>query len=426
MNPLFPDEPAKDDQHGVHYLLPRADNRIEPAGTSTNPAADLIRSKIEALYLKEPNARQEAAEVEHLRPLRSKHQEFMHRLTTSGMSLAEIQSAWHTYYNQLSDTDKREVWQEFYAANAQRRSTEPAAAQAQEQPPLAPKTHEAHPQVVISHHEPPAAPTQTTDRRSIATIKKQVLKRVRAQSKAREKAHQHLQSLAFGLGLGALVLLIFLFGLFNEMVIAPFIKPSSLVDATPIILSTDSPAPSEAPEVIIPKINVQIPIIYGGNSLAEKDIQTALNDGVFHYPTTAAPGQNGNAAYFGHSSNNIFNKGKYKFAFVRLHELEPGDIFYLTYEKKVYTYKVYTKKIVNPDETWVLGPVAGKTATAALITCDPPGTTLHRLVVWGEQISPDANGNTVAAQPSQALQKQDLPGKGPSAWSRFWSWVTPW
>jgi sortase A len=434
MNPLFPDETSKDGQRDKHYLLPRTDNhRIEPTGEgndSANPAVDLIRRKINALYAKEPNARQEAAEVKQIHPPRSKHQQFMYELTTSGKSLAEIQSAWHQYYNALPDDEKREVWQEFYSANAERRkATEATPAQTASESfgveAIEPQETHTKP-IVVSHPEPTIETAKKKDHRSMATIKKQVVKRVRAQGRAQEKARQHLQSLAFGLGLGGLVLLIFLFGLFNELVIAPFIKPSSRVEATPIILNTDAPAPSETPEVIVPKINVQIPVLYGSTSVVEKDIQEALNDGVFHYPTTAAPGQNGNAAIFGHSSNNIFNKGKYKFAFVRLNELEPGDIFYLTYNKKVFTYKVYGKKVVEPNETWVLGPVEGKTATAALITCDPPGTTLRRLVVWGEQISPDSNGNTTAAQPSEALQNQDLPGKGPSAWSRFWRWITPW
>src|SRR5690606_31253571 len=187
-----------------------------------------------------------------------------------------------------------------------------------------------------------------------------------------------------------------LFGLFNEMVIAPFIRPGSAA-ATPIILDVNAPAPNDKSEVIIPKINAQLPVVYGSQSIAEGDVQKALENGVFHYPTTAEPGQDGNVAIFGHSSNNIFNQGKYKIAFVLLRELEPGDIFYLTHEGTVYTYKVYSKRVINPDETWVLGPVEGKQATAALITCDPPGSTRKRLVVWGEQISPDPGGNRAAA-----------------------------
>jgi sortase A len=417
MNPIFTDDPSQreDDQS---YLLPQGQRHITPPHQirgDANPAADLIRRKIDALYAEEPNARKELQEAEAKRPPRSKHQQYMHDLSMSGRSLAEIQTAWHQYYAGLSDPEKRAVWQEFYSANKQHA-------------PLPPKQTFQQSNVVVSHHETPQATPlpQANDRRSIASIKKQILKHVRASNSAQIKAKQHLQSLAFGVGLGALILLIFLFGLFNEIVITPFIRPSSNVNsATPIILSSEGIAPSANPEVIVPKINVQLPVIYGSQSIKEEDIQNALLNGVYHYPTTALPGQQGNAAYFGHSSNNIFNKGNYKFAFVLLHELEPGDIFYLTHDQKVYAYKVYDKKIVNPTDTWVLNPVPGKAATATLITCDPPGTSLHRLVVWGEQISPDPAVNAIAAAPSPALANEPLPGNGPNALTKIWRALTP-
>jgi LPXTG-site transpeptidase (sortase) family protein len=417
MNPLFSDEPFEDDKENSYVLSRSNKSHVRPLSHVDNPAVEMIRHKIDAMYGHEPNARQEMTELEQLRTPRTKHQEFMHKLTVSGKSMAEIQAAWHTYYASLSDAQKHQVWQEFYQANANARQHN-AVAERQPHPAL------PHGQIVVSHHQEPENQPPKPDRRSVASIKKELLQRVRSSHSAQQKARQNLQSLAFGLGLGALTLLIVLFGLFNELVITPFIRPGSAA-ATPIILNTDAPAPSATPEVIIPKLNAQLPVIYGGQSLAEAEVQKALNDGVFHYPTTATPGQNGNVAIFGHSSNNIFNKGKYKFAFVLLRELEPGDIFYMTYAGKVYTYKVYSKKIVNPEDTWILGPAEGKTATATLITCDPPGTTRHRLAVWGEQISPDPTANNSTATPSEALQTQALPDNGPSVWTRFWHWLNP-
>ncbi len=416
MNPLFPEEPTNSLDESS-YLLPRGGKQeIKPPAHGENSAVTMIRHKIAALYANEPNAKQEVAEVARVHPPRSKHQEFMYRLTTSGRSMAEIQTAWHDYYTHLPDPEKHQVWQEFYHANAKKRE---AVAQTIPTPPAA---DPSKPVVVIHEIETPAP--RKADLRSAKGIKRAILKRIRSGEGAHKKAKQHLQSLAFGIGMGALALLIALFGLFNELIIAPFIRPGS-ASAAPIILNVDGPAPSSTPEVIIPKLNAQLPVIYGGQSLDEREVQNALEGGVYHYPTTATPGQNGNVAIFGHSSNNIFNKGKYKFAFVLLHEMEPGDIFYLTYEGKVYAYKVFSKKVVNPDETWVLGAVEGKTATAALITCDPPGSTRHRLVVWGEQVSPDPVGNTVTAEPSDALQTQNLPDNGPSMWRRFTSWINP-
>jgi len=167
-------------------------------------------------------------------------------------------------------------------------------------------------------------------------------------------------------------------------------------------------------------------VIYGVGSNAESTIQKNLENGVVHYPSTEVPGQQGNVAIFGHSSNNIFNKGKYKFAFVLLHELKAGDTFYLTYNKQVFAYKVIVRKIVDPSEVGVLDNVPGQAATATLITCDPPGTTLHRLVVIGEQISPDpltnSAGNDEAGTTPGATTTR-LAGNGPTLWSRFWNWL---
>jgi LPXTG-site transpeptidase (sortase) family protein len=187
-------------------------------------------------------------------------------------------------------------------------------------------------------------------------------------------------------------------------------------------LGTDNVAPTTDPEVIIPKINVEIPVNYSETSTDEATIENDLKDGIVHYPTTSLPGQNGNTAFFGHSSNNIFNKGKYKFAFVLLHELVPGDVFYLTNNGKVYAYKVFSKTVVEPSEVGVLDPVEGHTATATLITCDPPGTSLHRLVVVGDQISPDPTGNgqstALAGGSSSAISQ--IVGNGPTLWTRWW------
>jgi LPXTG-site transpeptidase (sortase) family protein len=215
-----------------------------------------------------------------------------------------------------------------------------------------------------------------------------------------------------------LVLIIFLFGFFNEVIIAPFIQPSRHAAATPLIVSNTVSA-TATPEVIIPKINVEIPVDYSQTTTDESQIENALENGVVHYPTTVLPGQNGNTAFFGHSSNNIFNKGKYKFAFVLLHELGNGDTFYLTYNSKVYAYKVISKTIVEPNNVGVLGPVPGQTATATLITCDPPGTSLHRLIVVGQQISPDPAGNSEASNSTtSSTATTNLPGNGPTLLGR--------
>jgi LPXTG-site transpeptidase (sortase) family protein len=427
-------------------------NPVIPEITSTTPhteqsqtaAVDLIRRKVAALYTDEPDIKEEleTAVQPHTPP--SKHQQFMQSLSSSGKSLAEIQTAWHEYYVALTDEEKHEVWREFYQSNTREASAyttyvtkQQAAREAARHAPLSeedlpddPDVTLGAPRAVVGDYLPTLnyeARKKRREGRSKDRIKQQLLDKVNISAETQSKAKQHVQSLVFGLGTGLVVLLIFLFGFFNEVFIAPFIQPSRHVSATPIIISDDTIAAGDTTEVIIPKINVQIPTVFDEKSVNESSVQSALERGVSHYPTTALPGQQGNTAFFGHSSNNIFNKGKYKFAFVLLHELVPGDIFYLTYNKVVYTYRVYDKKIVPPSEVSVLNNVPGKTATATLITCDPPGTSTNRLVVWGEQISPDASGAPTAtpAVPADSDQSSptELPSEGPTLWGRFWRWV---
>jgi len=376
-----------------------------PDGTPGVLAADVIRDKVARLYAAEPDVAQELNEAQAASQ-RSPHQQFMYSLSTSGKDLATIQTEWHNYYQNLPNDEKHRVWQEFYSSQSQVTGQLPT------------------PHVVAEHKQQARSgsqmskPPKLRDARSSKEIQTALRNSVTAGGKL--EAKHHIQSLLFGLGMGLIVVIIFLFGFFNEVIISPFIQPGRVAADTPLIVNSSSVAPSATPEVIIPKINVEIPVNYSETSTDESTIENDLESGIVHYPTTALPGQNGNTAFFGHSSNNIFNKGKYKFAFVLLHTLVPGDTFYLTYNGKVYVYKVITKTVVDPSDVGVLNPIAGQTATATLITCDPPGTSLHRLVIVGQQISPDPGGNTAAsATTNSSRQGSALPGNGPTAWSRF-------
>ncbi len=411
--------------------------------TSSQAAVELIRRKVAALYNDEPEATVEpptattSAPAVPTPPSISKHQQFMQALTTSGKPLAHIQTEWHNYYISLPDHEKHDVWREFYTQNSRQPSAYTQfALQAAQQEPAKPGTPTDLPSVispsfrtpgapraVVSEHLPKTDYAARKERRSRSQIKKQILGKVNVSAETQAKAKEHFRSLVFGITTGVIVLVVALFGFFNEMFIAPFVQPSRHVSATPIIVSNDSIAASETPEVIIPKINVQIPVIYDLGTTAENAVQKGLEGGVVHYSTTVKPGEQGNAAVFGHSSNNIFNKGRYKFAFVLLHELQPGDTFFLTYNKTVYTYRVFDKKVVPPTEVSVLDKVEGKTATAALITCDPPGTSTNRLVVLGEQISPDPAGATAPNVPTDTSTPTTLPSEGPTLLGRFWRWL---
>jgi LPXTG-site transpeptidase (sortase) family protein len=433
---INPNDPNPDEaQPG--YLMPNKKSADihpvdQPDKADRDAAAAVIRRKLASIYSNEPDASEELAEAEVPQP-HSKHQEFMHELSSSGKSLAEIQTEWHHYYVTLPDDEKHQVWQEFYASNAAasqyhkqvpKPTVQPQAASFSESGVVV-SNHiqdQIQPKMLAVHPAKPKKVPKTKVGRSTATIKKTIVKHATANGKL--KAKHHVQSLIFGLSMGFVVILVFLFGFFNEFFLAPFIQPSRHASATPLILSNDGVAPTATPEVIIPKINVEIPVNFDETSTNESTIENDLESGVVHYPTTVLPGQNGNTAFFGHSSNNIFNKGKYKFAFVQLHTLVPGDTFYITNAGKVFVYKVITKDIVSPSNVSVLGAVSGQTATATLITCDPPGTSLNRLIIVGQQISPDVASNTpnpeATTGSTSVVGPASLPGNGPTLWTRFW------
>lgn len=370
-----------------------------------NAAADLIRSKLSLLYDAEPDAKDELKEADAPSTHHSKHQFYMHELGQSGKSLAEIQTAWHNYYIALPDDEKHQVWQEFYQEH-DRRNKVPA------QVPLA----EPLPEVPIKPAEPKPKPYTPSPTKNVSEIKDQLLRRVRTRSKQKGG---HIKSLLFGLSSGLIVIVILLFSFFNEKFIAPFISPSKTVSDTQIIIDPNSAVASNEPKIIIPKINAELPVIYTEPSIDEKAVQNALQDGVLHYGTTPNPGELGNGTIFGHSSNNILNKGKYKFAFVLLNRLENGDTFIIQKDGKRYVYRIFDKKVVKPEDVSILSDSKGKPATFSLVTCDPPGTSINRLVVTGEQITPDPMSNVASSAPANQAAPRQLPGNAPSLWKRL-------
>ena len=194
-------------------------NSIDPKQNEiagSDEAANVIRAKIDALYDNEPDAKQEAQDsVDAVvsGEKRSKHQQYMYELSTSGKSLADIQTAWHNYYVGLPDKEKHEVWQEFYEEHGKKKTEGPVS----ETPP--------------NHHTPkPQKNAEETEanERSVADVKNDIIRRAFKDSKIAK--NHHVRSLVFGFGMGSIVVLIILFGFFNERFVAPFI--THLVEAS--------------------------------------------------------------------------------------------------------------------------------------------------------------------------------------------------
>lgn len=122
----------------------------------------------------------------------------------------------------------------------------------------------------------------------------------------------------------------------------------------------------------IPKIDLLVPVVEGTDS---QDIKYAVG----HFKNTDMPGTTGNFAVAGHRSytyNEYFN---------RLDELINGDIIKVkTKDGKQYTYEVFEKIVVEPEETSVL--MSTEEPIITLVTCTPIRVATHRLIVKGKLI----------------------------------------
>lgn len=189
--------------------------------------------------------------------------------------------------------------------------------------------------------------------------------------------------------------------------------------STTTIEDTKSPSSVTGPLLTIPAIGAGAPIVFEP-SFAEWKVQVALRSGVVHYGTTASPGQNGNVVILGHSSGQAWAPGDYKFVFTLLNKLQKDDLIYLDYNDTRYTYKVTTSVVVSPTDTSQIQPTS--TPTLSLVTCTPVGTSLNRLIVHAEQISPSptkATTDQTVVTPAPAVPTE-LPGSDHvSLWQRI-------
>ena len=235
------------------------------------------------------------------------------------------------------------------------------------------------------------AGTDQYDRKqAMNELRNRLLKQVESSAKKARKS-RHFAPIAATLG----VLLIFGFLQFNQVLIAnvkAYVTPGS-IDPQNIIVDPDSTV-EVGPEarLVIPKINVDTPVFY--DVPTDKISQdAAMEDGVAHFPIPGAnshPGEVGNTVLSGHSSNDVFAPGDYKFIFMQLDKLQIGDTIYANYEGTRYTYVVTEKKEVAPTDVKALIYETDK-PEMTLITCVPIGTALRRLLVTAEQIYPETS-----------------------------------
>ncbi len=250
-------------------------------------------------------------------------------------------------------------------------------------------------------------------------LRQKLLEKVQTSAKKVRKSHHFIPITS-----AIVVMLIFAFLQFNRILISnvvAYVSPGSIDPQNIVIDPNLDINVGPEPKLIIPKINVDVPVFYDvGNDYSSQ--MSAMKNGVAHFAIPGAsshPGQIGNTVVAGHSSNDLLDTGDYKFIFAQLDKLNAGDSIYANYNSKRYTYTVTSKVVVEPDDVSKL-VYDTKKPVLTLVTCTPLGTSLHRLLVIAEQTSPDPSASQAA--PATATTNQStspLPGNSPTFFERL-------
>lgn len=117
----------------------------------------------------------------------------------------------------------------------------------------------------------------------------------------------------------------------------------------------------------IAKIDLALPILNDTDEIS-------LKKGAGHLKGTSVLGEIGNsvvAAHRGHSYGRLFN---------RLNEVDIEDEIIIKTQKGIYTYRVFDKKIVKPNDLSVLDS-NDQEKILTLITCEPILNPTHRIII---------------------------------------------
>ena len=258
--------------------------------------------------------------------------------------------------------------------------------------------------------------------RVLAKFKKDISAKARQQTEKIRKSRHFVPIFS-----AIIVVVLFLFLQYNRLILASveaYVAPGNSNAVQAIYSPNSSNSVSQEPKLIIPKINVDVPVVYGvGNDNISQ--LRAMEKGVAHFSipgANAVPGQNGNTVLSGHSSNDLFDKGDYKFIFAQLDKLKQGDVIYANYNGKRYTYNVTKTEVVMPNQVNRV-QVGTDKPMLTLITCVPLGTAEKRLLVFAEQVSPDPNSAEKPIEQNSSENKEvTLPRNSLTFFERLFSW----
>lgn len=312
-------------------------------------------------------------------------------------------SAWQNYYQQY--------FYRYYAGHLSQKDAEVRAAKA--------VAEHARSEAEKASSKSNETDGVLTEDEALDTLRGQIRSKVSESAKKVRKSRHFMPVIA-----GLSVMLIFLALQYNTQIVGAlsgFVSPGS-IDPTDIIVDTSIDVPvGEESRLIIPKINVNEPIIWDAKNDQASQLK-AMESGVAYFGVPGAnsrPGQVGNTPLAAHSANNLLEAGDHKFVFVHLPMLVEGDTVYVTYKEVRYTYKVTKKREVQPNDVASL-VYTGDKPVITLITCVPVGHASRRLLVTAEQISPDPDAASKAPESStNTTEPAQMTGNSPTLFERI-------
>ena len=266
--------------------------------------------------------------------------------------------------------------------------------------------------------------SSSEESKGIADELKLRIRKKATESAKKTRRRRHLIPIVAGVA----VVLLIMFLQYNRLIFAPIMAyvspgnaPASQIDAVdPTITQEVSPDP----RLIIPKLNIDVPIRFG---VPLDQVMSAMNNGVAHYRIAGAsayPGEIGTFVITGHSAGDVYSSNPYKFIFSGLERLEDGDLIYVNYNSVRYTYRVIKKEVVEPSNVAALVSDTNK-PLITLVTCTPLGTSRYRLLITGEQISPSYDNASEADKITPTTQEAEvLPSNEPSFFENVWNFLT--
>ena len=280
---------------------------------------------------------------------------------------------------------------------------------------------------VLENPQLPTDPTEEEEQNILADLRKTIRKHAKIEA-GKKRKHRRLIPIIAGL----LVVLLILFLQYNRLVFAPimaYVSPGNSEDTGISALDpTVSTAVGPDNRLIIPKLNVDVPVNFGiSNDTAT--INAAMEHGVaqFSIPgASAMPGEIGNLVITGHSAGDVYSSNQYKFIFSGLERLTNGDLIYIDYQGVRYTYTVVKMETVEPSNVAALVYETNK-PMLTLITCTPLGTSRYRLLVTAEQINPAPSGATQQEHVDDGgatTTETAMPQNEPTFFERIWNWLT--